>query len=558
MAKANRKRAWFVGMLAAISGLALLYTIGTKTMSGEKVDKLTANMKTACVGRFLIDLPEAMDFSYSHTFIYGFWLSAIPESNQAFLQRVATREAEINAQPNERGEKNMEKVEMVSVHGLSGKLFTFGRTSVEGLEKGKTVFYVNVALEGYVHADNVTFVFKTEDVDPNRTAILGTIIEKLRVVAPNEIPSAPGFCFGRGMLVDPIPIVWTEGVALFAGFREHPDLALAFNTRAGVGPDPNDPGLLRRNARADAEMPLWQKPLLKKLRIGHRSINGIDGAEVLERGIQNFVDCYVFDWEADGTKENAFVPAMHLEISTGHSTKAGSPPVPSFVGGDALIKLWDKISSSIRVRPTKPGAPANTEVTPSRPKRGDSASAGDICPESGWWQCTEGRNGDRVLGGQRQFLRKGQRMPQALLLPQQTAWERIRRVQSGYETTQPTSWTLVDLRTKARAKPGIPLAPAIVQVGTLAAQDVDHSGTSARVGSFVRTGTLCPASGWWQCQDSDALDGTRWFAKGDLLPAATFRIAKQKFLITRDVAVFQRRSTWQLLRPASGPGEHTA
>lgn len=95
------------------------------------------------------------------------------------------------------------------------------------------------------------------------------IIEKSRMVAPNTMPSAPGFCFGPGMFIDPVPADWTEGVVMFAGFREHPDLAMAFHTR---------------------EMPLWQKALQKKIRKGKRAINGIEGDEVLEKWHElNFV-----------------------------------------------------------------------------------------------------------------------------------------------------------------------------------------------------------------------------------------------------------------------------
>lgn len=549
-----------IGIVAAIYGLILLYSIGAKVMSSHKVHNLTEHMKPVCVGRFLIDLPSEMDYSYGHTFITGFWLAAIPESDEEFLKRVAAREAEINAAPNEAGKKNMEQVEAVSVHGLTGKIFNFGRTSVEGVKKGKPVYYVNVAQEGYVHASNTTFTFKIDAIDPDQTNILSQIIEKLRVVAPDEIPTAPGFCFGRGMLVDPVPVEWTEGVVMFAGFRAHPDLAIAFHTRAGLGKDPYDPGLLARDARVDDERPSWTKPLFKKLRRGRRSINGIDGEEVLERTTEiHFTNVYTGDWEVTGTRDNAFLPDMHLEMSTGHPVHAGARPVPTFLGGDdAVVQLWDKVSSSIRVRPTKPTPTAGTGAGTARPspKLGDSVSAGDICPATGWWQCADGGKDIGVLGGQRQRLHKGQRMPQALLLPPRTAWEEVRGVQASYESSQPTAWTLTDRRSKARVTPAIPLEPAISRSGAATFQRANTSMPPAVVGSFASTGEACPTSGWWRCQDSDALDATRWFAQGALLPAATFRVAQRKaFFGSPDATVFQRRSVWQLVRQAPEPGD---
>jgi hypothetical protein len=561
MAKITRGGTRVTGILAAVLGLFLIYGAGTNAMGNYRVDKLTEHMKTACVGRFLIDVPAGMDYSYSHTFMAGFWVAALPESSEAFLQRVTGREEEINSQPNELGGKNMEKVDTVSTHGFTGKIFKFGRTSVRGVEDGRDIYYVNVALEGYVHADNITFTFKIEDIDPDQTNILSQMIEKLRVVPPNEIPKAPGFCFGRGMLVDPVPVEWTEGVVMFAGFKAHPDLALAFHTRAGLGKDPSDPGRLARDARADAELPLWYKAMQKKLRIGHRSINGIDGEEVLERGTErNFTNVYMFDWEVIGTKDNVLSPDMHLEMSTGHPAHAGAPPVTSFLGNDeALVQLWDKISSSIRVRPTKSAPSEDATPTPQGPTLGDSATAGDICPATGWWQCADGGEGTKVLGGQRQLLKKGQRMPQALLLPPQSAWEKLRGVQPSYENKQPTAWSLIDRRSKARVKTEVTLAPAISQPGTIALLGADNSGKPADIGRFVRSGAPCPASGWWQCQDPEALDGTRWFAAGDVLPIATFRVWEKKVLFApRDDKVFHRRTTWQLVRKTTEPHDADA
>jgi len=158
----------------------------------------------------------------------------------------------------------------------------------------------------------------------------------------------------------------------------------------------------------------------------------------------NFTYVYLFDWEVGGTEHDVFLPSLHLEMSTGHSVHAGGRPVPSAFGETTLLDLWDKISSSIRLRPTSAAPQAASEPAPPiGPRIGDVVSAGEVCPVTGWWQCNEGGDGVRVLGGQRQFLRKGARMPQALLLPPQTLWEKLRGLQSSYENDQPTIWRLV-------------------------------------------------------------------------------------------------------------------
>jgi hypothetical protein len=435
-------------VLAALYVLYLIYGLGNAMIDRHSVAKITGEMKTACVGRFLIDLPASMDFSYSRIYVKGFWVSTQQETREAFEARVLARQLEIKAEPNQRGEKNLETADEYRNNGFEGKIFKFGREITQGEENGKPVVWVNVKLEAYLHLNGVSFNFTSPDgYDASKTGNLTTLLDKLRLVPPEELPTAAGFCFGPGMFLDPLPADDTEGIAIFAGFHDHPDLALALNTRAGTPPDKE--GRLERDAAVDAEMPLWQKPLMEKLRRGKRTIGGIEGDEIAERWTElNFVHTFGFNWEVNGTDNNVFAPFMHLEMSTGHPVNAGARPVTSFLGEEALLQLWDRIASSIRVRPT--GAPQPRRDTPSGPKPGDTASAGDICPRTGWWHCKDGGIGVGVAGGRRQFLKEGQRMPQALLLQRQTLWHKIRGIQSSYRLDQPTSWTLVDRRSQPR------------------------------------------------------------------------------------------------------------
>jgi hypothetical protein len=87
-----------------------------------------------------------------------------------------------------------------------------------------------------------------------------------------------------------------------------------------------------------------------------------------------------------------------------------------------------------------------------------------------------------------------------------------------------------------------------------------HACAMAAADKFAGTGAPCPASGWWRCEDTDALDGTRWFAHGELLPPATFQIPGTRFSASASAStdIFRRRSRWQLVRPAPGHGSQPA
>jgi hypothetical protein len=139
-------------------------------------------------------------------------------------------------------------------------------------------------------------------------------------------------------------------------------------------------------------------------------------------------------------------------------------------------------------------------------------------------------------------------MPQALLLPRQTLWQKLRGLQPSIEPTQPTTWRLVDKRLRPRTPALVSLAPP-GPVRTVPDLPVDVAQRAA-LGTSARTGDPCPASGWWRCEETNALDGTRWFPRGSALPAATFQVPVGVFGRSAGPEVIQRRSTWRLMRHA--------
>jgi hypothetical protein len=350
-----------------------------------------------------------------------------------------------------------------------------------------------------------------------------------------------------------------ERVVMFAGLPGHPDIAIAFSTMAGTRPGQS---MLARNAAAAANEPLYVRAAFKTLREKNRTINGLAGEELALRVREpNFATTFSFDWEMVGKQDDVLAPLLTLEMESGVRPRPGAKPVQSSLSEESLVALWDRISSTIRVRPTTP--PKLAKAAPPLRPLGTLASAGDLCPQDGWWQCNDGGSGLRVLGGQRQYLKKGQRIPQALLLPSQTVWEKVRGLQRSVEASTPTLWKLVDNRATPRGAPKVPLAQATL-VPRADARDVTTptiiaGDSNLPVGSYVRTGEPCPASGWWRCEQSHALDGTRWFAHGSLLPAATFKVPPGVFgRSSGGPEVIQRRSSWQLVRYAHAEHEGRA
>lgn len=71
--------------------------------------RMSNKMKTVCVGRFLIDMPEEAQVELSHARIRGFNIAAFGETFDEFQKRLAEREAQIRAKHDQLGgNKNLE------------------------------------------------------------------------------------------------------------------------------------------------------------------------------------------------------------------------------------------------------------------------------------------------------------------------------------------------------------------------------------------------------------------------------------------------------------------
>jgi hypothetical protein len=516
----------------------------------SEVAQMTEKMKTVCVGRYLVDVPAGAQVSFSSAILDGFSVDTIEESEAEFRQRVAAREAEIAARGTAiDGSGGMIEAHDLHIPGITGRTFIYGRNRGYWFEEGRRVDDEWAAVEIHAHTEGLSLSLSAKSADEGRAAAAEALLARLQVRGKDEVPSVPGFCIERALFVEPLPVHKSEHTVMHLSLPGHPDLGLTLASLAGGPPGTS---LLERVAQTEASTNADVLLRMNKLRERRRAINGIDGEEVLVRAREfNFTTTYGFSWDASGAQDDLLQPYLSLELQTGMSERAGGKPVETSLHEDALLTLWDSIASSIRLRKNGPRPTSGREEEPSGPRLGAVANASEICPQSGWWRCADGGPGIDVHGGQVQYIRKGERMPQALLLPHQTLWQKVKRIQPSMESSQPTAWTLVDKRLRPRTSAKVALASAVAPETGLDLAGDDRG--VVQLGSNVRTGEACPASGWWRCEEPQALDGARWFARGGLLPAATFQVPAGVFGKSAGPEAIQRRSVWRLVRHAEQP-----
>ena len=546
----TRKRGWreLIVLLAALACAGTWAAGQVRSIRDRsEVAKMTEKMKTICVGRYLIDVPSQADVGISREMMSGFTIDAVQETEAVFRERVAAREADIGAHraPDAGQPGGMVEARDLRIPGMIGRTLIYGRDRTYGFEGGRRVDVEWVSVESHAHLGDLSLTLSMKYANEDDAKLAEALLAQVRLRDEQEIPTVAGFCIAKAIFVEPLPSHRNEQVAMSLGLPGHPDLSLVFFSLAGGKPTP---GLLARTADVDAAASADELLRVSKLREGKRSVNGIDGEEVLERVRElNFTTGYGFNWEVPGRDDDLLQPFLSLELLTGNNERPGGKPVDSSLHEDAVLALWDSISSSIRLRKSDP-PPADPPPEPPVPKLGTLATAGEVCPHSGWWKCREGGPGVDVQGGSVQWIRKGDRMPQALLLPHQTLWQKLRGLQPSFEPSQLTTWKLVDKRLRPRTPTLIALAsPGPVSAEMDTTVDV---GQAVAVGMNIRTGEVCPASGWWRCGETHALDGTRWFPRGSTLPAATFQVPVGVFGRSAGPEVIQRRSTWQLMRLA--------
>lgn len=321
--------------------------------------RMTDKLKTVCVGRFLIDVPEEAEIELRQADIDGFDISAFDETEVEFQERVAVREAQIRSKADWRGGDNsLESVRDVKTDsGLVGKIFMHSRTVDEGTQGNgrggvERYRYEGITTEALVHGHGISIDLFFEDRNPDLIEDLPRLVNQLVANPDNRIPSESGFCMDRAYVRDPLSAAQREQIMMFARLPTHPDVEIMFIIAAGLKPEAQ--GVLARNDATNEALSMPERMRFTRLRAAPREIGGLAGEELAERVVEeNEARGHSFWWEVNGTEDNVFAPHIVFRMSTGNGNRQ---PVPSSLSDGVAIGLWDKISSSIRLRPAEPVA----------------------------------------------------------------------------------------------------------------------------------------------------------------------------------------------------------
>jgi hypothetical protein len=395
--------------------------------------------KTVCFGRFLVDVPASATVAWGDVSVplgvevYPDGVDEVKELEQKFIDKL-------------KSEKNINKNYvplLLAIDEMSqpeGKIVT-GYEDFESLDDLKINGYFRMNKDGVVIDSRPMRDEKDETI-----AEIKGIARRLRRLPENEIPTEPGNCIEYAFLPDdPAADKAHLGELIRIGFRlkEFPDTHLSIF----VGPSNPHYGesdslkwqLEQLEKRLKAEDPNHPRLKTRYLRRGDRQIHDwVGGFEALSHTPDQPEAHPIHDFGMDfrGVPSDPYKPYLDIRMQTGVFDNVAGATNASLTDEEA-VAVWDRITSTIRVRPASTAPAKAADAGPRRPL-GELAATGRTCPQTGWWASDDAPDKN---GGGSQHVKAGDIMPHAITLGKPSLWQKLKGEIPSYRTA--TVWKLV-------------------------------------------------------------------------------------------------------------------
>jgi len=334
-------------------------------LPSSRIQDVFKKTKSICFGRFVVDVPDATTVSWGIAHVplgvtvYPDGLDQVRKLEGEFVKTLK----ETKAIYHEHAPLLLE--EQITAQPV-GKIVT-GYENFDSLDELK--------IHGYFYLQSSAFIIDTRpfrEYAENTIAEMKGMARRFRLRAEKEVPTEPGNCIDHAFMPDEIgqrKELVVEHVRVGFRLTEFPDTHVSIY----VAP-PN-----RYGSESDslewqiAKIEKWQRvvgivnPFLRTrfFRSGARQIgNWLNGWETLSRSpdredVYGFHD---FAMDVKGVIADPLQPYFDIRMQTGVGGNSAGAVRPSLTDEEA-VAVWDKITSSIRQRPTDPTPSAASMLT---------------------------------------------------------------------------------------------------------------------------------------------------------------------------------------------------
>jgi hypothetical protein len=404
-----------------------------------RLQPLFEKTKTICFGRFMVDVPASATVVWGGTdvplgvTIYRDGVDEVKGLAQKFVDELKSEKAiYLNNIPL-----------LISVDEMrqpEGQIVT----GYEGFEA-----MAELKISGFFGLNNDGVIIDARPLKRQKDEVIADIksmARRLRQRADDEAPAEPGNCIEHFFLSDKQNLTQDDLMEhIRIGFRlkEFPDAHFSIYVAPSNPHNPEGDSLQTqwKRIKEDPATP-EEKAAIAKIKYFRESPRQIHdwktGYEVLVRNPdEEHVHSY-HDFQAKftGVPHDQFRPYADIQFQTGVGGNAAGSAKASLTDEEA-IAVWDKITSTIRVRPTR-AVPAKSADTGPRLALGELAATGRTCPQTGWWEHdAPGPAGDN----RRQHIRAGDRMPHVVTIGEPSIWQKLKGERPSYRTA--TVWKLL-------------------------------------------------------------------------------------------------------------------
>lgn len=344
-------------LIVIISGLGLGINFlikECKMPSENRLEAIFADLRTVCVGRFLIDVPKSA--------IVVFGAARVPVETWRNVGDGSRLEEYVKqAVAKSEEDRWLARDALLSDTSVLGKVWdgvgpnhkiVFGVGRAEGSSYNVQSF-VGVGNDLYVQ-EYAAFGEDNEYLKAVEEA--REIAMRLRHRDEDEVPKDSGFCIDGAIVGDP-RMYMVEAATFGIRLREFEGVHLSIQTTKKSRFIPSDAIEPRLKSAEKSIVALgygnWYKRI-KFLRRGQRKIGNWDGFEVAAHrpAVESEEESHEFAFLSHGEPKNPLLPVLDVKLHTGVKGNEIGGVAPSITDDEALY-LWDRILGSIRPRPVR-------------------------------------------------------------------------------------------------------------------------------------------------------------------------------------------------------------
>jgi len=335
-------------VFAAIAALIVLLILlsGPTQKEKNKVNELTKDMRTHCIGRYLVDLPKDFEQTLNDyaTLTYGLGtdfktaeveIISTGATPELFKAAVMKRRAEIASEWNRAANASMLAYEK-EISSTQFLLRAYDSASLAQYHK----------IELHLLMGGTYVLLKADSFDNKFAPVEARLLKLATQISPfkDAIPTAKGYCLGN-ILIN----ADHDQEQVDANFRDpqHPDLRLNISMNALTGTE--TPTLLGRSSESNPLYKILLTAGQTTLRKGVTKLGEMHAEEVLDRLKLEDRIRLQFRVEAIRPVPSFAQPALDIVLNLGEEDE-GKRLSSSLTDYEAM-GVWDAIIKSVRLRP---------------------------------------------------------------------------------------------------------------------------------------------------------------------------------------------------------------